>query len=275
MNETRRTLLDRSTVAGVAIGLALIAWAILLGPSSRVFWNFPSVLIVGGGILATTMIRFPAQTVLSTAQVLRQAFVDRTSPPVELVHDLVRLSQVVRRDSLLALEKQPVNDAFLRRGVEMCVDGLEPGTIESMLRGEAASVLERHERGQRILRGMGNSAPAFGMIGTLIGLVQMLTRMSDPSKIGGAMAVAMLTTFYGAFLAYLIFLPLSDKLGERSRAEMINREIIIQGLMGILAGAHPKLIERRLFGLVEPGTAPQRLQRRPAFTPSPKIGLRG
>jgi chemotaxis protein MotA len=264
VNDNSKMPLDRSTVTGICVGLIFIGWAIFIGPSAAIFWNFPSLLIVGGGILATTLIRFPARTVLTTAQVVREAFFDRTSSPTHLVHDLARLAQVVRRDSLLAMERQPVSDPFLRRGVELCVDGVEPATVESMLRGETASVLENHERGQRILRGMGNSAPAFGMIGTLIGLVQMLTRMQEPSKIGGSMAVAMLTTFYGAFLAYLIFLPLSDKLGERTRAEMINREIVIQGLMAILAGYHPKLIERRLWGLVEPALARPKFASRPA-----------
>jgi chemotaxis protein MotA len=251
-------LLDRSTVTGIAAGLLLIGGAIMIGPSVSIFWNVPSLLIVGGGVLATTLIRFPAPVVLGSVRVVRQAFMDRIASPVELMHDLVRLSTVVRRSSLLEMEKQPVRDSFLRRATELCADGVDPGTIEMLLRTEVAYLVERHDRGQRILRGMGASSPAFGMIGTLIGLVQMLTRLDDPAKLGGAMAVAMLTTFYGAFLAYLIFLPLADKLAERSRQEMVNREIVIQGVLAILAGYHPRMVERRLLALLEPWQRPRR-----------------
>jgi chemotaxis protein MotA len=248
--------LDRSTVLGITLGVLLIGGAVFVGPSAATFWNLPSVLIVGGGVIATTFIRFPAPVVLGSARVIGRAFTDRMQSPVDLVHDLVRLSYTVRKDSLLAMEREVVRDRFLRRGTELCVDGIDPAIIESVLRSEGASILERHERGQRILRGMGNSSPAFGMIGTLIGLVQMLSMMDDPSKIGGSMAVAMLTTFYGALLAYLVFLPLADKLGERARQEVINREIIIQGLVSILAGTHPRLVERRLLGLLDPEMLP-------------------
>jgi chemotaxis protein MotA len=245
--------LDRSTIAGIVLGLALIGTAVFMGPTAKAFWNPPSLLIVVGGVLATTLIRFPASVVMGSARVIRQAFVDRLPSPVDLVRQIVRLSALVRQESLLVMEREAVQDRFLRRGVELCVDGIDPATVESLLRTEVATVVERHERGQRILRGMGASSPAFGMIGTLIGLVQMLSGMNDPSKIGQSMAVALLTTFYGAFFAYVLFLPLADKLAERSRQEIINREIVIQGLMGILAGHHPRMVERRLLGLLEPG----------------------
>lgn len=241
---------------GIALGVLLIGGVVVLGPAAATFWNLPSVLIVGGGVVATTFIRFPAPVVLGSARVIGRAFTDRMESPVDLVHDLVRLAYAVRRDSLLAMEREVVHNRFLRRGTELCVDGIDPTTIESVLRSEGASILERHDRGQRILRGMGNSSPAFGMIGTLIGLVQMLTMMDDPSKIGGSMAVAMLTTLYGALLAYLVFLPLADKLAERARQEVINREIVIQGLVSILAGTHPRLVERALLGLLDPELQP-------------------
>lgn len=247
--------MDRSTVAGILLGLVLISTAVLLGPSAGAFWNPAAVLIVLGGTIAATLIRFPARVVMGSTRVIRQAFVDRLASPTDLVRQIVRLSTVVRQESLLAMEREPIRDRFLRRGVELCVDGADPGTVEVLLRTEVATVLERHERGQRMLRGMGASSPAFGMIGTLIGLVQMLKSMDDPSKIGGAMAVALLTTLYGALLAYLLFLPMADKLAERSRQELVNREIVIQGLAAIMAGYHPKMVERRLLGLLEPGRA--------------------
>ncbi len=244
---------DTSTLAGIALGLGLVTTAIALGPSRTTFWNFPSFMIVLGGVLATTLIRFPATVVIQSGRVLRQAFVCRLLPPVTLARDLVHMSERARRESLLAIERMPARDPFLRRGIALCADGVEPAYLEHNLRCEGATIQEHHERGQRVLRGMGASAPAFGMIGTLIGLVQMLTQLDDPGKIGSAMAVALLTTFYGALLAYLVFLPLADKLSERARQEQINREIVIQGLLSILAGHHPRLVEARLLGLLDPG----------------------
>ncbi len=253
--------LDRSTLFGIVAGALLITGAILLGPGHGAFWHFPSIVIVVGGVAATTLIRFPAPVVLGSARVVQQAFLNRTASPVELAASLVRMAELVRRDSLLALEREPVRDPFLRRGIELCVDGADPGAVETVLRTESASISERHERGQRILRSMGSSAPSFGMIGTLIGLVQMLTRLDDPRRIGSAMALAMLTTLYGALLAYLVFLPLADKLAERSRQELLNREIVVHGLLAILSGYHPRMVERRLLGLLEPGFRPQSVRR--------------
>lgn len=244
--------MDRSTVIGIGLGLLFIGGAVLLGPASHAFWSLQSMVIVLGGVIAATLIRFPAAVVLGSLRILRQAFLHPAHLPSDLARDMVRLSYVVRRDNLLSMERERVDDVFLRRGIELCVDGMEPATVEVVLRTEGAAILERHQRGQRMLRGMGASAPAFGMIGTLIGLVQMLTLMDDPSKIGASMAVAILTTFYGALLAYLVFLPLADKLSERARLEAVNREIVIQGLLGILAGYHPRLVERRLLSLLEP-----------------------
>ncbi|MEZ4648109.1 MAG: MotA/TolQ/ExbB proton channel family protein [Candidatus Eisenbacteria bacterium] len=242
--------MDRGTVIGLALGIAFVTLAIALGQSPKAFWNLPSLLIVVGGTFATTLVKFPISNFLGTVQVLKQAFRTRSERPEDLVPILGALAKEVRKESLLAMEKTRVADPFLKRGVSLAVDGTEPSVIESMLRAETAAEAERHERGERIFRSMGQAAPAFGMIGTLVGLVQMLSEMDDPSKIGSAMAVAILTTFYGAFLAYVIFLPIADKLAERQRSELMARELATQGLLSILAGHHPRLVERRLYGLL-------------------------
>lgn len=243
---------DRATVLGLVIGLAFIGGAVYFGPTRSAFFDLPSIAIVLGGTLATTLIRFPLPIIATTLPVVRQAFMEKLESPVALVQTLSKLADLVRRESLLALEKQKIEDRFLKRAVDLCLEGAAPDVIESTLRSELASVLERHERGQRIFRGMGQSAPAFGMIGTLIGLVQMLTLMDDPSKIGGSMAIAILTTFYGALLAYLVFNPIADKLGERSRQELKNNEIVLYGILSIMAGHHPRMVERRLHVMLEP-----------------------
>ncbi len=257
--------MDRSVIVGIVVGVLVIGGAVFLGPSREAFWNAPAFLIVGGGLLASTLIRFPFAVISESVHLSRQAL---GSPPVSsamLVRRMGSLAHLVRQESLLAMEKEGAPDAFLRRGIDLCVDGLDPATIEGVLRTEVATQMEGLDRSQRLYRSLGNSSPAFGMIGTLIGLVQMLTRIDDPSKIGGSMAVALLTTFYGAFLAYLVFLPLADKLAEHARREAVNREIVIQGLLAILAGHHPRLVERRLLGLIEPARrASARSRRRPA-----------
>lgn len=247
--------MDLGTLFGLIGGIGVMALAISLGINASSFWDVPSVLIVVGGVVATTFIKFPWSVVLATVSVLRQAFRVGGESPEMLVGVIVRLSQEVRRESLLAMESVPIRDPFLRRGIALAVDGADPELIESVLRSEVAAEAGRHDRGQRLLRSMGQTSPAFGMVGTLIGLVQMLSAMDDPSKIGSAMAVALLTTFYGVTLAYAVFLPLAEKLADRSRAEMLSREIVIQGVLSILSGHHPKMVERRLHGLLGPGRA--------------------
>lgn len=245
--------MDFGTLIGLVAGLVLLTVAISLGESATAFWDLPSFLIVVGGTVAATLIKFPLPALVGTLTVVRQAFLRPAEKPEDLVLLLVRMAQEVRRDSILALERIPVSDPFLRRGVALAVDGTEPALIEAFLRTEAIAEQERHDRGQRIFRSMGSTTPAFGMVGTLIGLVQMLTQMNDPSQIGGAMAVALLTTFYGAGLAYVILIPIAEKLGERSRADWLRREMSIQGLLSILNGHHPRLVERRLHGILGPG----------------------
>ena len=253
--------MDRATILGILIGVLFIGGAVWLGPTRRAFLDLPSLAIVLGGTLATTLIRFPLSVLATTLPVVRQAFLERIIAPAELVRSLSKLAEIVRKDSLLAMERHPVSDHFLQRAVGLCLEGAPPDVIESTLRSEVASVIERHDRGQRIFRGMGQSAPAFGMIGTLIGLVQMLTLMDDPSKIGGSMAVAILTTFYGATLAYLVFNPIADKLAERSRQELLNKELVVFGILSIMAGHHPRMVERRLHVMLEPSVV-RRLESR-------------
>ncbi|MBM3316846.1 MAG: MotA/TolQ/ExbB proton channel family protein [Candidatus Eisenbacteria bacterium] len=244
--------MDLATVIGVAAGVYLIAASIFMGGTPLIFVNAPALLIVVGGTVATMLIRYPFATVLSTAKVVRNAFFDRLRPPAELVEEIVRLAEKSRRDSLLSLESVPIRDSFLNQGIQLCIDGTEPELVRSTLASEMAATIDRHQRGQGILRSIGAAAPAFGMIGTLIGLVQMLARMDDPRSIGPAMAVAILTTLYGALIAYLIALPLADKLAERSAREAQTREIVIQGIMGILAANHPSIVRARLLSYIEP-----------------------
>jgi chemotaxis protein MotA len=249
--------MDLATILGIALGTILVGGAIFMGPSAAAFVNVPSMLIVVGGTIAATLIRFPLSTVLATVNVIKNAFLFQLQPPHELIKTIVGLAEKARRESFLALENVEVPDPFLARGIRFCVDGTEPEVVSSLMTTEMNNVVERHRRGQRILKGMGTSAPAFGMIGTLIGLVQMLVQMDDPSKIGPSMAVAILTTLYGAVMANMFFMPLADKLAERSNEELLNRQIIIHGIQAILAGHHPRVIEAGLLGYMDPKSRAQ------------------
>jgi len=244
--------MDIATLIGLIAGILLVSSAVMMGPSPLVFINPPSVLIVFGGVVATTLIRFPLKTVLITFKVAANAFVDKVQPPYALIQKIVELAEKSRRDSLLSLENVPIEDTFLKKGIQLCVDGTEPEVLRETLRTEIDGIIARHKTGQQILRAMAEAGPAFGMIGTLIGLVQMLVGMSDPSTIGPSMAIAVLTTLYGSILANLFCIPLADKLAQRSALETQNKEIVIQGIMGILAANHPRVVETRLVSYLEP-----------------------
>jgi chemotaxis protein MotA len=175
-------------------------------------------------------------------RVAAKAFTRKIQPPEELIDEFIKLSHVSRKEGILMLEKYPFTDNFLRKGIFLCVDGYDKDFIQDALEKDIKLTVERHEVGQAIFRSAGEASPAFGMIGTLIGLVAMLANLKEPSKIGPAMAVALITTLYGALLAYLIFLPIADKLKLRSMEEELNKRLIIEGIMGIQSGLNPRML---------------------------------
>jgi chemotaxis protein MotA len=219
-----------------------------------VFFNVPSLLIVLGGTIATTFIRFPMPMVLGTVNVIKNAFLERSAPVDEMIRKIVELSELARRESVLALDNVEIEDPFLRKGVQLAVDGTDPALIRQILNTELVAILDRHKLGNKIFRGMGDSAPAFGMIGTLIGLVQMLMAMDDPKSIGPAMAVALLTTMYGAIIANVVCIPIADKLAYRTQNEKLLKQVCIQGIYGIMAGTHPRVIEEKLLTFLAPAS---------------------
>ncbi|MFQ5766818.1 MAG: motility protein A [Acidobacteriota bacterium] len=244
--------MDLSTIIGLVLGTILVIGAIMLGDSPGIFINYPSLLIVFGGTLGVTLVKNPMSAVIGTISVVKKAFFTKASVPEKLISDLVELAKKARKESLLALEKAEVDDEFLQKGLGMAADGVEPGDIRTVLETEVAFQVARHKAGQSILEGIGSSAPAFGMIGTLIGLVQMLTSMDDPKNIGPAMAVAILTTLYGAVIANLFALPLADKLKNRSREEVLVRQVILNGVLSIAEGDHPLSMEQKLKAFLQP-----------------------
>ena len=239
--------MDIATIAGIIAGTIIVAVAIFMGGNVSTFVNVPSVLIVVGGGLAATVIRFPLANVFQALKLGgKVAFTHKKTDPKELIDKIADLAEIVRREGPLGLEGVEIDDEFLKKGTQFVADGYDVDFIGDALEKERDLNLERLDEGQRIYKAIGDAAPAFGMIGTLVGLVQMLSTMDDPSTIGPAMAVALLTTLYGAVIANLIALPLADKLGNKMTIEEVNHTLALDGILQLQAGKNPAVIREML-----------------------------
>ncbi|WP_404402261.1 motility protein A [Pelagibacterium halotolerans] len=239
--------MDLATIIGITVGAAVIAFAIFMGGSFGAFVDAPSVLIVIGGGFAATLIRFPLAGVLNALITGgRVAFTHKKVEPRELIDKIAQMGDIVRRQGPLGLEGIDFDEPNLRKGAQYIADGYDGAFIRESMELERDQYLARLSEGQRVFKSLGDAAPAFGMIGTIVGLVQMLGNMDDPSKIGPAMAVALLTTLYGAVLANLICLPVADKLTAKLDVEEVNQTLIIDGIMSIRDGKSPNLIREML-----------------------------
>ena len=244
--------MDLATVIGLVLGVGLLLFAILLGGSLVLFIDPMSMIIVLGGTIAATIIRNPLNELGGVIKILQKTFTHKLESPSEIIAQVVDMSRKARKESLLSLEKVKIDDPFLAKGVNLCVDGLEPAQIRGIMETDIGATTKRHKQGQTVIENVGGAAPAFGMIGTLIGLVQMLSNMSDPQSIGPAMAVCILTTLYGAIVQNLIANPLADKLKLRSAQEIANMVVCLEGVLGIVQGEHPASIEERLKAFLPP-----------------------
>ena len=251
--------MDIATVAGIVSAFGLVVTAMLMGGGLGLFINIPSFMIVVGGTLGATLINYPLQDVLRVVSVVKNAFFPSTFTTQELIANFVTLASRARKEGILALEPaiKDMKDEFLSTGLQLSVDGLEPQAIQAIMDTEVEHIQERHKLGAEIFTTMGIFAPALGMIGTLIGLVQMLQTMDDPSTIGPSMAVALLTTFYGALMANIVCLPIAGKLKNRSSTEVMVKELMIEGVMSIAKGENPRVLEQKLNAFLAP---PQRQQ---------------
>lgn len=246
--------MDLTTIIGTVLGFLLIILAITAEGSLLTFWSLSSILIVVGGIIASTLINYPLAYVISVIKVVKIAFKGDMNQPVEVIQLLVRLAEKARREGLLALESESesIEDEFLKNGIQMIVDGTDPELVRSILETEINMMEDRHKVGAGIFDAMGASAPAFGMIGTLIGLILMLKNLNDPSTLGPGMALALITTFYGSALANLIFIPIAGKLKLRSKEEILNRAIAIEGILSIQAGENPRIVSEKMKAYLDP-----------------------
>lgn len=234
--------MDLATLLGLVTAWGLIIATIALGAAAGTFVNMPSFAIVLGGTFAVVLMRFTLGQFIGSIKTATKAFLHKSESPQAIIDNVVELASIARKEGLLALERQEINNPVLSKGIMMLVDGHEPAVVKKALLTEMNETLNRHSVGQQIFKAMGDAAPAMGMIGTLVGLVQMLSNMSDPKSIGPAMAVALLTTLYGAMLANMFALPIADKLSLRSSEEQMNKNIIIESVLGIQEGQNPKIL---------------------------------
>lgn len=246
--------MDIATISGIIAGISAIVISILLGGTLDAFIDIPSIFIVVGGTIAATLINFPMSDLISVMGVVKNAFLYKVQSATDAISTLVKYAEMARREGILALENEAENihDAFMKKGIQLAVDGTAPDLIRNILETELSYLEDRHKLGQGIFEAMGTFAPAFGMIGTLIGLINMLKTLDDPTQIGAGMAIALITTFYGAVLANLILLPIAGKLKNRTVRESLLKEVTIEGIMSIQAGDNPRVVEEKLKAFLSP-----------------------
>ena len=245
--------MDIATIVGLLMGVGLLLSGI--GPSNiQFFIDPPSMLMVIGGTMASILINYPLRVVLSVMGVIKNTVLFQEPKLTDEIDRMVEFASVARRDGLLALEEklEDLNDPFLLRGIQMIIDGVAPESVKAIMEIELGQMHARHSFGKGVIDALGAAAPAFGMVGTLVGLVLMLQNLDDPSALGPGMAVALITTFYGAVIANLFFLPFAGKLDARAKEELLAKQVMIEGVLAIQAGENPNVIKERLTGFLPP-----------------------
>jgi len=242
------------TILGLVLGTGFIVWSILLGGQLLWYWDAPSVVVVVGGTFASFLISFPLKDVLKFGKVFSKTIKNNEFDVEQIITKIIELANVARREGLLALEEAvaEIKDEFLQKGVMLIVDGTDPELVKNILETEIDNLSERHNKGKSMFETWASMGPAYGMIGTLIGLIAMLQNLEDPSTIGPAMGIALITTFYGSVIANLVFAPMAGKLGLKSADEILIRNVMIEGLLSIQAGENPRIIEEKLKVFLSP-----------------------
>jgi chemotaxis protein MotA len=264
--------MDIATIIGLVSATGLIIAAILQGGDLATFINLPGLLIVVGGTFAASFVKFSVKDVINSFQVVMKTFIIKMEPPEEVIEKMIFFAKTAKKDGLVALEDakkkglgtgkdQKGGDEFAGKALDYLADGYDEQLIEDLLNKDIRVTAQRHALGQNVFKGMGAAAPAFGMIGTLIGLVQMLANMSDPASIGPSMAVALLTTLYGALVANVACLPLADKLALRSQQEFETRHIIMDAVIAMNRAISPMILEQALTVYLAPKARAERAKK--------------
>ena len=246
--------MDIATLIGILVSFGLVIIAILVGGDGAWFVNGPSLMIVCSGTMGATLLAYPLGDVLGVFRVVKNVFMHKSQVVSELIPLISEFAKKARQEGILSFESQldKIEDPFLVEGIQMAIDGMESSAIEDVMTTEIIYLEERHRLGSEIFSTMGRFAPAVGMLGTIIGLVQMLMQMEDPSQIGAPMAVALLTTFYGTLLANLVFLPIAGKLKTRSKQELLVKQMVLQGVISIQSGDNHRIVEQKLKAFIAP-----------------------
>ena len=244
---------DLATLVGLVGAFTIVIAAMATGGNVLIFINLPSILVVFGGTLFAILMKYPMGEFLGAFKVAGKSFKFSLSPPEEIIVEVVDIADTARKGGLLSLEGKEVSNDFLQQGITLLVDGHDPEVVKGMLTKDMKEAMGRHMQGAGLWQQVGDVAPAMGMIGTLVGLVQMLSNMDDPKSIGPAMAVALLTTLYGAMIANMIALPIADKCKTRANEEARVKSMIIDALVAIQAGQNPRVIQSLLKAYLAEG----------------------
>jgi len=246
--------MDLATIIGMFLGIGLVGYAMISGGGVEAFVSPSSLMIVIGGAIASVMTSTSLANFLKSGKIFSKAILHKEQSTQKLIDDLVGYAEIARRDGILSLENatKDAEDPFIIKGIQMAVDGTDPDLIEQIMDNELEAIAERHQVGKSIFDAIGRYAPAYGMIGTLVGLVLMLRSMDDPSTLGPSMALALITTLYGSMFANMFALPIADKLGNRNEEELLLKSIIIKGVMSIQSGDNPRIVEQKLKTFLPP-----------------------
>lgn len=246
--------MDIATLVGILVSFSLVIVSILMGGEGTWFVSAPSLMIVGGGTMGATLLAYPLVDVLGVFKVAKNVFMHKSQVVSELIPLISEFAKKARQEGILSFESQlaDIEDPFLVQGIQMAIDGMESSAIEDVMTTEIIYLEERHRLGSEIFSTMGTFSPAVGMLGTIIGLVQMLMQMEDPSQIGAPMAVALLTTFYGTLVANLVFLPIAGKLKTRSKQEILIKQMVLEGVISIQSGDNHRIVEQKLKAFIAP-----------------------
>src|SRR3990170_3864001 len=247
--------MDAATLIGIVVGFGAIFGATFLeGGSPASLFNLPALMIVFGGTIGTAFLHFPMQRMLGLPKATARAFLSPRIDPNQMVGVFVEMADKARREGLLSLEEdaQALGDDFMKKGMLLMIDGTDPELLRSILQINISAFEKRHESNYSILEAMGGYAPTMGILGTVMGLISVLSHLSDPGNIGSSIAVAFVATFYGVFSANLMWLPLGGKLKTRSKEEQHMREVILEGILSIQAGDNPRIVQEKLEGFLAP-----------------------
>ncbi|MCP4148218.1 MAG: motility protein A [bacterium] len=244
--------MEISTIIGLVVAIGFVLFGI--GANLGAFVDISSVAIVIGGTIGTTFIRYPIKMIAGLMPIILKTILIKLDSPDEMIKKIISLSVEAKKNGILGLEKVKIDNPFLKKGVQLAIDGVEPELIEAVLNIDISATSQRHETGNTMMTAAGDAAPAFGMVGTLIGLVLMLQNMDDPKSIGPSMAVALLTTLYGSLIANVFFFPLADKLSYFHNEEMQVKKLIVNGILSIANGDHPAVVQEKLGSFLNPGS---------------------